>query len=94
MKLKKFLCLPACVAIISLGFSAQADELSMKSAGDSHSGINKPARGLNMDTVLQSYGEPAQRRAAIGEPPITRWEYGDFTVYFEHQYVIHSVTHR
>jgi hypothetical protein len=28
---------------------------------------------------------------AVGEPPISRWEYTGYTVYFEHDLVLHSV---
>ena len=28
---------------------------------------------------------------AVGKPPISRWEYPGFVVYFEHDHVIHSV---
>jgi len=27
----------------------------------------------------------------VGKPPISRWEYPGFVVYFEHEHVIHSV---
>jgi hypothetical protein len=56
-------------------------------------------RGISMDQVLARYGEPAERVAPVGgdrpqHPPITRWVYGDFTVYFEHDKVIDSVANR
>jgi hypothetical protein len=50
-----------------------------------------PGRGLTMAQVEQRFGAPAERLAAIGQPPITRWVYPSFVVYFEHQLVIHSV---
>jgi len=50
-----------------------------------------PARGLTMDQVLAQYGEPARRLGPVGEPPISHWDYNNVVVYFEHQYVIHSV---
>lgn len=50
-----------------------------------------PARGMTMTTVEQSFGKPAEVLAAVGNPPITRWVYPTCTVYFEYQYVIHSV---
>jgi hypothetical protein len=28
---------------------------------------------------------------AVGRPPISRWEYPGFIVYFEHEHVIHAV---
>ncbi len=50
-----------------------------------------PARGATMGAVERNLGKPAQVLPAVGDPPITRWVYPAFTVYFEHQYVIHSV---
>ncbi|WP_022962385.1 hypothetical protein [Halopseudomonas pelagia] len=50
-----------------------------------------PQRGLNSSSVRQRYGEPANRHAPVGQPPISRWDYADFSVYFEHDNVIHSV---
>jgi hypothetical protein len=50
-----------------------------------------PTRGLSMQQVQARFGEPLSKRSAVGEPPITRWSYPGYTVYFEHQYVIHSV---
>ena len=31
------------------------------------------------------------RVAAVGNPPITRWEYPSFVVFFENNIVLHSV---
>jgi len=50
-----------------------------------------PQRGSSMDRVRERWGEPRQRLGAVGEPPISRWVYDGFSVYFEHRYVIHSV---
>jgi hypothetical protein len=47
-----------------------------------------------MDKVKEVFGEPQKRTPAVGEPPITRWIYKDFTVYFEYDRVIHAVKHR
>jgi hypothetical protein len=51
----------------------------------------RPARGMSMAKVEAAYGTPTVRRDPVGDPPITRWEYDDFIVYFEYQTVIHSV---
>lgn len=51
-----------------------------------------PGRGMSMDQVENRYGEPNQRYPSVGDPPITRWEYADFVVYFEYRYVIHTVS--
>ena len=49
---------------------------------------------MNMDTVKQRFGEPAQSFAAVGEPPITRWDYDAYSVFFEHELVLSTVIHR
>ena len=47
----------------------------------------RPTRGLSMDSVEARWGAPVSRSAAVGKPPITRWEYPSFFVYFEYQHV-------
>jgi len=51
-----------------------------------------PHRGLSMDQVRAKFGEPLMTKAAVGSPPITRWEYQGYVVYFEHNLVITSVS--
>jgi hypothetical protein len=78
---------------LALGLSAGAaigDTLLVDSV-ESGSSVARPDRGMTMDGVLQRYGEPALRSGPVGDPPISTWDYGDFVVYFENQYVIHSV---
>lgn len=50
-----------------------------------------PERGASFDAVTRGWGEPVKRHAAVGQPPITRWDYNDFSVYFEYSHVIDSV---
>lgn len=50
-----------------------------------------PTRGMSMATVEKLYGEPLEKRDPVGDPPITRWVYADFVVFFEYDKVIHSV---
>ncbi|HTP39763.1 MAG TPA: hypothetical protein VMI92_09340 [Steroidobacteraceae bacterium] len=50
-----------------------------------------PGRGLTMTQVEKKFGAPTERHPAVGKPPITRWDYPGFSVFFEHQWVIHSV---
>lgn len=51
-----------------------------------------PSRGMSMAQVEARFGVPTERYAAVGQPPITRWVYPGFVVYFEHSHVVHSVT--
>jgi len=53
--------------------------------------VATPTRGMTMDQVAGKFGDPASKVPAVGQPPISRWEYPGFVVYFEHEHVIHSV---
>jgi hypothetical protein len=55
------------------------------------SSVERPNRGATMQAVEQKFGQPAQRHATIGQPPITRWDYPGFSVFFEKDRVIHAV---
>jgi hypothetical protein len=50
-----------------------------------------PPRGATMDDVRSKFGAPSQESPAVGTPPITRWEYSGYVVYFEHDRVLHTV---
>jgi hypothetical protein len=58
------------------------------------SSVASPSRGLSMAQVERRFGEPSQRVGAVGDPPISRWVYPQFVVYFEGSYVIHAVARR
>ncbi len=60
-------------------------------AGDATARPATPARGSSMATVESRFGAPAARHSAVGQPPITRWDYPQFSVFFEHDKVIHAV---
>lgn len=53
--------------------------------------VVRPARGSTMQTVEAKFGAPQARHEAIGKPPITRWDYAGFSVFFEQDRVIHAV---
>jgi len=58
---------------------------------NSPQGVLRPVRGMHMDQVRERFGEPLQRQAPVGDPPITRWVYERFIVYFEHDITLHAV---
>jgi hypothetical protein len=65
---------------------ASQDGIAVRDAG-----VAAPARGMTMTQVTSKFGAPASKVAAVGNPPISRWEYPGFVVYFERDHVIHSV---
>src|SRR3546814_16841486 len=76
---------------------ASADELVMPPVTEMppHPVI-LPHRGQSQGTVLQEFGEPAQRHAAVGggtpkHTPTTRWEYAGHSVFFERTTVVAAV---
>lgn len=73
---------------------AQADTLQMGN-GDRSASFNaagKPTRGMSRAKVESMYGTPAARQGPVGDPPISRWDYPGFAVYFEYDKVIHAVS--
>lgn len=56
--------------------------------------VEIPSRGATMDGVKAKFGAPSQEVAAVGDPPISRWEYPGYIVYFEYDKVLHTVVAR
>lgn len=80
------------LSFCSVFASAQADSLRIPvgSQGSAHH-LSMPQRGQSQQLVLNTWGQPLKRHAAVGQPPISRWDYLEFSVYFEHNHVINSV---
>ena len=83
---------------IAASASAQADVLLLDAIttapANSESGVLRPRSGASMTQVQEKFGPPTTVVDAVGDPPITRWVYPAYTVYFEHQNVINVVVHR
>jgi hypothetical protein len=71
---------------------ARADTLIMEGIDQARATAGqRPSAGMTMDKVAGRWGAPETKDPAVGKPPITRWEYRDFVVYFEYDHVIHAV---
>ena len=89
--------LPVALLALAAPFAlstAHAESLRTKVAQEQ--GMNLPQRGLSMAQVEQRYGAPLHKLQTRGgdstkHPPINRWEYANYIVYFERSHVIHSV---
>jgi len=94
--MSRFRTISLAVIACSLAGFASAETLQMGGTENAsrfeHAG--KPSRGMTQERVEAEYGQPASRTAAVGEPPIARWEYAEFVVFFEFDRVIHAVTKR
>ncbi|MDP9141117.1 MAG: hypothetical protein M3O62_10035 [Pseudomonadota bacterium] len=65
-----------------------------ETTADSSAGL--PVRGSGQGDVLKAFGEPQTRHPAVGggsaqQPPITRWDYSGFSVFFENNHVVDVV---
>ena len=70
---------------------ASAQPLDMNTGDPSASVPTHPARGATMAQVEARFGTPVRKYAAVGDPPITRWDYPGFSVFFEHNLALHAV---
>ncbi|MDX1404298.1 MAG: hypothetical protein R3192_07170 [Woeseiaceae bacterium] len=88
------------IILIALGIgilgSVSAQNLDMSGAEGSNTfdQPGKPTRGMTQERVRANFGEPISTVPAVGDPPISRWNYSGFVVFFEYDKVIHSVTIR
>lgn len=78
--------------VLGVSGGAAADTLLMEGLDVAAATVrDRPVRGLSMAYVEERFGAPQSRSGPVGDPPITRWDYGDFVVFFEHRHVIHAV---
>lgn len=85
----------ALAILLPTASAVQADVLAL-SAPNYESGVSKPAKGSTMTAVLRDFGTPTTKRAPVGggsrhQPPITRWDYPGFSVFFENNHVVDAV---
>jgi hypothetical protein len=81
----------AALAAAALGLVLLAGSVAMPSPAVAAVPSDHPSRGMSMTQVESRFGAPAQRHSAVGAPPITRWDYPGFVVFFEYQHVVHAV---
>lgn len=83
--------------VLALLFSVlgtvNAQTLEMEGVASGSDGA-RPSSGMTADSVESTFGAPEAKVAPVGDPPITRWEYKDFVVFFEYDRVIHTVVKR
>ena len=78
-------------ALALAGLPALGQELQVATPAGGRATVETPARGTSMAQVEARFGAPSQRYAAVGQPPITRWVYPSFVVFFEYSHVVHAV---
>jgi len=83
----------AALILMTIASTVPADTLMVDRIAQEKS-IIMPTRGSTMNQVIKQFGEPKLKKSAVGEPPITEWQYEKFSVYFEHKWVITSVAYK
>jgi len=78
----------------TLEMPAEAQQPQAPTGNDTETMLELPAKGMSMSRVAARFGDPSRKLGPVGDPPITRWVYDQYTVYFEGKYVIHSVLNR
>lgn len=74
-----------------LAAAVQSDVLRIPISQQGSASITMPTHGDKQAQVIQQFGEPSKRHASVGQPPISRWDYPGFSVYFEQSTVVNSV---
>lgn len=72
---------------------SQAETLQIPLGQQGASALALPQLGESKRAVLERFGLADEEHPSVGNPPITRWDYREFSVYFEHQHVVSSVRH-
>jgi hypothetical protein len=73
---------PAAAEVIQVPVGQQAPEKRV---------LEVPRRGATKTEVERRFGAPLAQEPAVGDPPISSWEYENYRVYFERDLVLHSV---
>ena len=78
---------------LSLPLVSLAETIEIPLGQQGAADIPLPARGAAQSAVLERFGLADEEHPAIGQPPIGRWDYREFSVYFESGRVLDSVRH-
>ncbi|MDM8347837.1 phosphodiesterase [Pseudomonas sp. sp1636] len=81
----------ALILCLPLGANAETRQIPLGQQGTGSAQL--PQRGASQRSVLERFGLADEEHRAVGSPPISRWDYREFSVYFEYDHVINSVRH-
>jgi hypothetical protein len=81
------------LAVVAACGLAHADVIHIPVGEQGEAGLSLPNRGDTTTAVLERFGLADEEHPPVGNPPIRRWDYRYFSVYFENDNVIDSVLH-
>ena len=87
---RSFLLILLTMLMMGLAVSANADVLLIEQVRQAGK-MDVPVNGLSMSEVEARFGAPQQKQAAVGDPPISRWVYPHWSVYFEYDRALFTV---
>ena len=91
---KKILIISVPLTILFTHIPASIAEVVRVPVGEQASAqpaVDMPTRGMTKERVRGLFGEPQEEIPGKGQPPIMRWKYQEFTVYFDGNVVLHCV---
>ena len=87
--------------LFAAAFTAHADVVQMPAQPEAQvvmppEKTQLPKKGMTMAAVTKKYGAPGDKHPPAGgdsprHPPITRWDYTTFSVFFENDHVVDAV---
>lgn len=92
--MRKEFCSLVVVGLLAVN-AAQAETLDLP-RDDPAASMDVPARGMSQTEVTRRFGAPVRRHAPVGggspqQPPITRWDYEGWSVFYENSRVVDVV---
>jgi hypothetical protein len=84
--------LAACFGLLPAG-NLTADVLLIEEVRQAER-MAVPANGMKQSEVRDRFGAPTKTDPPVGDPPITRWDYEGWSVYFEYDLVLFTVLHK
>jgi hypothetical protein len=82
------------ITVICLGVAttqAEVIKIPIGSQAQAEKNIDRPQRGLSKEMVEARFGAPQGMIDAVGDPPISSWNYATYVVFFEYDLVLHTV---
>ena len=80
-------------AVMAVPGSAKADVLLIEEVRQAGR-MELPINGQTKAEIEARFGSPSEKHSAVGDPPITRWQYERWSVYFEYGTVLFTVLHK
>lgn len=81
------------IALVIPNGQAAADVLLIEEVRQAER-MTLPSNGMDKGGVRSQFGDPQQTHSPVGDPPITRWDYAGWSVYFEYDLVLFTVLHK